>query len=284
MLDKFGLVPTKSKSVKVGQKFGRLEVVDIGQVFGTYRYYAVCRCDCGTVLKIRFDSLSSKATTSCGCAHRDIVTTHGLTGTLHYDRWQHMMSRCFDEKNAAYHRYGGRGITVCEAWRDPAVFANSLPDGYWDGAEMDRIDNDGNYEPGNIKWSTPKQNSNNRRSTTAIEFMGEMKTQREWSSVTGIDERIIHSRIHKLGWSVEKALTTPVMNVDDVARKAITTRWEGHEKKGRPAPKTGRRLKIVEYQGEVFTMSQLSKVTGLSARTLYRRIFEQNIPVDIAVK
>ena len=285
MLSTFGLEETKAESVKVGDLFGRLEVIAVGQVPNTYRYYAICKCSCGSKeKKIRFDGLTSGLVVSCGCFHKSKITSHGLYKSVHYSRWQNMVSRCNNPKSTAYMNYGGRGIKVCEAWMNVERFIEDLPEGYFDGAEIDRIDNDGDYEPGNVRWSSPGDNCDNRRTGRLITAHGKTQSLRKWAEETGIDERLIWSRIESLGWSDERSVTDSVMQLSDVVRKAITTRWAGHYTKGRPAPKTGRRLKTVEFQGEVMTMAQLSKATGLPARTLYRRIFEQNIPIDIAIQ
>lgn len=284
MLQNFGLVPARARTTKPGQVFGRLTVKAVGKKQGTIRIFAVCQCFCGSApVAVRADHLHRKQTTSCGCAHRDAITTHGLTGSLHYDRWRHMMSRCYNEADAAYPNYGGRGISVFAEWHDPVAFAEGLPGGYWNGAEMDRIDNDGNYEPGNVKWSTPKQNSHNRRSTPALTFRGETKTQREWSRELGLDERLISSRLVDLGWSVEQALSTPVMDQESVTSRALAARWAGHNTKGRQKPRTERRLLRVEHGGQSLTMAELSEICGVPTKQLRRRIVELGWPLERAI-
>lgn len=283
MLLQFGLRPTRSKLVAEGAKFGRLAVLAVGSEPPRSRIKAVCQCECGAVLAVRIESLLNGITVSCGCFHAEVVTTHGLTKSGHYGRWRHMMSRCFNPSDQAFPSYGGRGISVCEAWRTIEGFVAGLPDGYWPGAEIDRIDNDGDYEPGNVRWSTPKGNANNRRSTTALTFNGQTKTQREWARELDIDERVINTRLKRLGWTVEAALTTPVQAVDDYTAKARATRWAGHDTKGRPAPKTSRRLLTVEHYGKQMTMAELSAICGVSTKQLRRRIVELGWPVDRAV-
>lgn len=152
MLERFGLIETSAKAIGVGERFGRLTVVAVGQVPGTYRYMAVCKCLCGGPLKaVRFDGLKNGAVVSCGCFWREKVTTHGVTNSGHYDRWRHMMDRCYNPDCASYESYGGRGIRVCDRWHDVGAFVADLPAGFEPGLEMDRIDNDGDYEPGNIR-------------------------------------------------------------------------------------------------------------------------------------
>lgn len=284
MLDAFGLVAAKVRNTKVGDRFGRLEVVAIG-VKGRYRYYAVCSCDCGSGLKpYRIDGLVSKAVLSCGCYRLDLITTHKLTTSGHYSRWRNIMNRCYDENNPAFKNYGGRGIKVHQPWHDIRNFVADLPSGYKPGAQLDRIDNDGDYEPGNIRWATPKQNSANRRSTTKLTFKGETKSQREWARQLGIDERLINSRINSLGWSVDRALSEPALEKLDVVKRASAARWAGHETQGRPGPKTSRRLLRVNYAGCEMTMAELSDHCGIGTKDLRRRIFELGWPVDRAIK
>ena len=158
MLERFGLVQTNIKAVKVGDVFDRLKVLAVGQIANTYKYYAVCQCSCGSELKrIRTDGLINGNVVGCGCVRNERTTTHGLTNHKHFKRWSHIMDRCYNERTKSYKDYGGRGISVCDAWHDVTTFINDLPDGYQPGMQIDRIDNNGNYEPGNVKWSTRKQ-------------------------------------------------------------------------------------------------------------------------------
>lgn len=284
MLELFGLVETAAKHVSAGDTFGKLSVIAVGQIAGTYRYFSVCQCSCGSPVKrIRSDGLVSGTSQSCGCLHKEKIRTHGLTGHIHYSRWVNMHRRCYNPEDSAYKSYGGRGITVCEAWQDVAVFVAQLPDGYSDGAEIDRINNDGNYEPGNIRWSTTKQNCGNRRSAKLLTFDGRTQSQREWAREIGVPDQMIHDRLTKLGWSVDKALSEPTMSVMEVAKAASKKRWAEHDTKGRPLPKTARRVLFVEHDGQQLTLAQLSAVVGIKVKSLYSRIVELKWPVSRAI-
>lgn len=154
----------------LGNKYNRLTV--IGEVEKQSRKrYLKCVCDCGQQTVVRSDKLKSGHTKSCGCLQRERVRdalsktkTHGMTNSSEYYIWCGMKSRCFNENNKRYKNYGGRGITVCDRWRDS--FENFYEDmGPRPSSihQIDRINNDGNYEPGNCKWRTPSENCLNRR-------------------------------------------------------------------------------------------------------------------------
>lgn len=154
----------------LGNKYNRLTV--IGEVEKQSRKrYLKCVCDCGQQTVVRSDKLKSGHTKSCGCLQRERVRdalsktkTHGMTNSGEYYIWCGMKSRCFNENNKSYKYYGGRGITVCDRWRDS--FENFYEDmGPRPSSihQIDRINNDGNYEPGNCKWRTPSENCLNRR-------------------------------------------------------------------------------------------------------------------------
>lgn len=110
-------------------------------------------------------------------------------------------------------RYGGRGITVCERWRGPEGYAHFLADmGRRPSPKhtIDRIDNDGHYEPSNCRWATKRENARNRSSNRVLEFHGDRRTIAEWSEITGIPATVIESRLRVCGYSIERALTQPL--------------------------------------------------------------------------
>lgn len=121
--------------------------------------------------------------------------------------WRGLFTRCTNRKDPGWKNYGGRGITVCERWR---VFENFLADmgERPAGASIDRINNDGNYEPGNCRWATRIEQNSNTRVAKHLTMNGETRTLSGWARVVGIGAPTIHHRL-KVGWSVERALTTP---------------------------------------------------------------------------
>jgi len=133
-----------------------------------------------------------------------------MTGTKEYAAWRHMLERCYRPSAAKYPQYGGRGVTVCDSWRKS--FANFFADmgrAPTSRHEVDRRDNEGNYEPGNCRWATRKEQCRNKRTNRVLDHGGHRKTMAEWAEITGFPSSIIHERITRLGWSIEEALTIP---------------------------------------------------------------------------
>ena len=126
--------------------------------------------------------------------------------------YYNMLRRCHDPKNKGYKNYGARGITVCDEWRnDCCIFYKWARDnGYKEGLTIDRIDNNKGYSPDNCRWTTCKVQTVNRRNTRWILFNGEKKTLKEWSEELNISYQVLADRIYRYGWSIERALTTPV--------------------------------------------------------------------------
>lgn len=195
-----------------GQKFGSLTVIEaLGPQKGGFYY--LCKCDCGANKAIRGSHLTSGKIKSCGCQHAALVSVarrkHGKTGTSVYVTWAGMNARCYCVTNHAYSDYGGRGITVCDRWRES--FENFLADMGEPPSEqhtLDRIANDGPYSPENCKWSTKVEQAANRRSTQLVTFQGTTQSIAAWSRETGIGYGTLHMRLRILGWSAERALTT----------------------------------------------------------------------------
>lgn len=129
-----------------------------------------------------------------------------------YRIWIGMRSRCFNNKDTAYKNYGGRGIKICDEWNEYLNFKEwSLDNGYKDTLSIDRINNNGDYEPSNCKWSNSKQQANNKRSNKYYTYNGETLNIKEWSIKTGIKERTLKYRKSK-GWSIKDMLETPTHN------------------------------------------------------------------------
>lgn len=189
------------------ERYGRLLVLGYaGRLYGRTAWW--CRCDCGTVKKIAGNAMRRGATTSCGCYVAELTPnkTHGRRKSGAYSSWSAMKQRCTNPNNQNYADYGGRGIKVCERWLNN--FENFLEDmgERPKGHSIERVDNDGDYEPGNCRWASQRQQVNNTRQNRYLKFNGRSQTISQWARETGIERRTILRRL-KLGWSIERALT-----------------------------------------------------------------------------
>jgi hypothetical protein len=148
-----------------GQKFGRLTVIE--KAFKKNRtYFWWCLCECGNKKTVEGNKLKSKHTQSCGCFRKEFKIKHGYYKHPLYGKWIHMIERCYDKNQDSFKNYGGRGIKIYDEWKNNIeIFINwCLNNGWEPGLEIDRIDNNGNYEPSNCRFVTTKLNSRNRRS------------------------------------------------------------------------------------------------------------------------
>ena len=201
-----------SPTIKPGQKYGKLTILSTHYKMGTYRYYAICDCDCGTKNYVsRIDHLRNRKNIGCGCVHKEAVTTHGRWGHPLFVTWQHMISRCHDITDKRYSYYGQRGITVCDKWKDINQFILDMEPTHKPGLQIDRIDNNKGYYPENCRWATSTEQARNKRSNVNVFHKGKTLCLAEWSEITGINRATLSDRIVKLKWSVEKALTTPAL-------------------------------------------------------------------------
>lgn len=203
--------------------FGRLRVIGRAEPktlpCGQKIYMWKCQCECGNIKDVSSDNLRIGKTKSCGCLSAELSrkrrTTHGGTANRKreriYDIWRAMKERCYNPKNISYKNYGGRGITVCDEWRNSYdVFKQwSLSSGYSDDMSIDRIDSSLCYSPENCRWASRKTQNNNTRHNTYITAFGKTQTLSQWSEEVGIKTDVISSRIKKLGWDAETALLKP---------------------------------------------------------------------------
>lgn len=187
----------------IGQKFGRLTVA------GRDGQHWVCDCDCGGKTRALAGNLRKGNTKSCGCLRREMggrEPVHGLWQHPAYRRWASMRARCYSPSQDSFPQYGGRGIGVCEEWREsPTAFcAWADASGFSANLQLDRIDNDGDYSPANCRWVTPSRNANNRRSSRHITLRGERLTFAEAGAKTGVKPSVAAKRL-KRGWTPEEA-------------------------------------------------------------------------------
>lgn len=186
-----------------GQRFGRLLVIYQGErVRGLVSW--LCACQCGNKVTVPTGCLRSGNTTSCGCytAERRLesCTKHGLSRHPAYQSWRAMKGRCGNPEFEGYEIYGGRGITYTPAWETFEGFWRDMEIGWWPGMSIDRKDTDGNYEPGNCKWSTPKEQANNRRDNVVVTLPdGQKMNITQAADYYGLDRRAVYARI-RYGW------------------------------------------------------------------------------------
>lgn len=178
--------------------------------------FVKCICECGSTKEYKMSSLKSGNTKSCGCFKRYRISQthkkHGLKQHPIYLNWSNIKQRCFNKNNKNYNRYGGRGITICDEWKNnfKKFYDWAIDNGWKKGLEIDRIDNDGNYEPNNCKFSTRLEQNNNKNNNIQLKIFNESKNITEWSkdSRCKVKYRTFVARIKK-GWDLEKALIHP---------------------------------------------------------------------------
>jgi hypothetical protein len=195
------------RSNLTGQRFNRLLVIEPTgkKINGNYTW--LCKCDCGETIEVAGSSLTTGATQSCGCLNWDNRNKHGMTNTSLYMVWDAFKRRCRDPNHAAYKNYGGRGIYVCDEWKeDFLVFYEwARANGYKEGLSIDRIDNNGPYSPENCRWATDKEQNRNSRNIKLYTYKGEDKCIAEWAEEYNMRPDTLHHRLQKM--SIEEALT-----------------------------------------------------------------------------
>lgn len=201
-----------------GQKFSRLTVLGPVARSNTGSIVWFCDCACGNTTQVRSWDLRQGTTRSCGCglveSYGKAAKKHGECLTTEYRIWSAIRNRCYNKRHRQYKDYGGRGIEVCDRWRlTGGGYENFLsdmgrrPNPYY---SVDRIDSDGSYAPENCRWATRLQQGNNNRRNKRITHNGQTKTISEWARHSGLTVHALRSRIHKLQWSVQRALETPM--------------------------------------------------------------------------
>ena len=197
-----------------GKRFGRLTAIKyIGKSKGKQTLWE-CKCDCGNIAIVHQQNLKSEHTSSCGCYNSEVASErekeHGQSGTRLYNIWHDMIYRCYNSNHRSYKDYGGKGIIVCNEWKDDfEVFRNwAIENGYKENLSIDRIDSDKNYCPENCRWATDIQQANNTSRNLIFTVDGCTDTLANLCRKYNIPYTLAHSRIYR-NWDIKKALTEP---------------------------------------------------------------------------
>lgn len=198
----------------VGKRWGRIEVVADGEPewrWGRYHRMWLVRCDCGSEFLKSVSEVNSGRTRQCLPCYRARLTKHGDAKrglqSREYRIWSGLKGRCLDPLDHKYPSYGGRGIKVCARWVDD--YANFLTDmgrAPSNKHQIDRKNNDGDYEPGNCRWVTPKENARNKRTNRIVTAHGISMTASQWAERLGVSRGVIYNRLDR-GWGPERAVS-----------------------------------------------------------------------------
>ena len=194
-----------------GKKFNKMTVIERAENAKQGQARWLCRCECGAERIVAGYNLTRGSVKSCGCLKKARMTKHGLSSHPMYSIWKAMKKRCNNKNDKKYLDYGGRGIIVCREWMESfESFYFDMKDSYYLGLTIDRINNDGNYEPKNCKWSTRKEQCNNKRTNCIIEYDNCKKTVSQWADEKGLSRNTLYARIFRYNWPIDKSLTTLV--------------------------------------------------------------------------
>lgn len=188
------------------QRFGRLRVV-VPDIRHKGRHSSICLCDCGNSKTVRVSELYNGNVASCGCLLKD--TIHGMCKAPEYGIWMALKQRCSNPNNSRFDAYKDRG--VCQRWQKSfEAFYQDMGPRPTSKHSIDRINNDGPYSPENCRWALPSQQARNKSNNINLTYQGKTQCLTDWARELNISRLALRSRIQVLGWSVERALTTPV--------------------------------------------------------------------------
>jgi hypothetical protein len=218
-------MPVQAENL-TGKRFGRLLVKKQAPTGKRNNLRWHCLCDCGRIVISHGGDLRRGKAKSCGCLSAELTVSrnlkHGHTSkawkTPEYHAWQRMFERCYNKHASGYERYGGRGIKVCKRWRDSyEAFYTDVGPRPSPKHSIDRFpNNDGDYEPGNVRWAAVKEQARNTRTNRFHTFEGQTLCEAEWAERFGFHVSTLRHRLRN-GWSIEHALTTPVKHTSGVS-------------------------------------------------------------------
>ena len=205
------------KSKLEGLRFGRLEIIRLYGRDKNYNTLWECKCDCGNNCVVSAVHLKDSSTKSCGCLRAETLPPsnkiHGMSSSGAYSTYRAMLNRCINKDSDSYYRYGGRGISICERWIGKGGILNFFKDmgvPPSDKYQIDRIDNNGNYEPGNCRWVSSRENSRNKNNNVVLTLNGNSACLAAWSEELNIPYATLYSRLKRGGLSDKEILTLPV--------------------------------------------------------------------------
>lgn len=257
----------------VGKRFGRLTVLCRAKDNtndGHPRW--VCMCDCGREVIVPGRSLQEGKTKSCGCYRKEVKLMHGdarkRKRTRLYNIWVGIKSRCLTSSCSEWEYYGGRGIAICDEWKDSyASFREwALSNGYDDTLTIDRIDNDGDYTPGNCRWVNRKAQVRNTKRAIHVMVDGIDRLLSDVAEENGISASVAHKRVTEYGWRPEEAALIPschgMLSQEDRIRVVRDLR----------AGRVAEPGKLYEAAGYALTLKTWSRVSGVPWNILYYRL------------
>jgi len=197
----------------VGKKFNKLTVLKYSHNNKHRVSYWKCKCDCGKYSIVRGSNLKSGKTKSCGCLKKKSFIKHGLRYHKHYKLYMGILERCYNKKCNYYEHYGARNIKMHKEWKTNMrlffdYIENTLGDKPGKQFTLDRINNNGNYEPGNLRWASKQEQAYNTRRTVYVTYKTIKFPLHILTKVYNINHKLVWTRIFKQGWNIERALKT----------------------------------------------------------------------------
>lgn len=285
-----------------GKKFGRLTVIERTENNHRGNVMWKCICECGNEKIVSRNCLNQGITKSCGCllkeARHSNTRKHGKTKTRLYRIWAKMKERCNNPKTKSFVYYGGRGITICEEWLNDfqAFYDWSMANGYSDNLSIDRIDVNGNYEPGNCRWADTKTQANNKTTNRYITLNNKTQTLQQWSKETGINHSTIQVRIDEMGWTKEQAIKSQVRgkytfngktqsleewaNELGIKRRTLLNRMSSRKMTLEEAFTEPLRNKVYTFNDKTLTLKEWADELNVKYATLKNRLYKRKWTIE----